>query len=119
MTNPDLMSLAGLNVMSVELARESNGSTLVTLERARRREHPDRWAVRKFGSALNRDGEFEFEPMPSSRDDAFFARCRFDTVEQALSAWRLQVVLEKVEYEQYRIECFGLVGTGETPAEPQ
>ncbi|KWU24783.1 hypothetical protein [Burkholderia cenocepacia] len=104
----DLTGLVGLNILTVELARESDGSLMVTLERARRRGHPDRWAVRKFGSALSVDGSFEYEPMPSSRDDAFYARCRFDTVANALEAWRLHVALEKPFYDEYRIECFGL-----------
>lgn len=30
-----------------------------------------------FGQCLNVDGIWEHEPMPSNRDDAFKARCRF------------------------------------------
>jgi hypothetical protein len=43
----------------------------------------ERWAVRRLSSCLNSDGEWEYEPMPSSRNDAFYARCRFDTLEAA------------------------------------
>ena len=35
------------------------------------------WAVRWMGECLNSDGEWEYEPIPSSREDDFFARCRF------------------------------------------
>ena len=36
------------------------------------------WAVRDdFGNVLNSAGEWEWEPMPSGRDDAFLTRCRF------------------------------------------
>lgn len=45
----------------------------------------DVWAVRKSGWCLNRDGEWEYEPIPSSRDDEFFARCRW-TLDEALPA---------------------------------
>jgi hypothetical protein len=38
----------------------------------------DVWAVRWLSRCWNRDGEWEFEPLPSSRDDAFKARTRFD-----------------------------------------
>lgn len=37
----------------------------------------DVWAIRKGGWCLNRDGQWEFEPQPSSRDNEFYARCRF------------------------------------------
>lgn len=41
------------------------------------RRGPDVWAIREGASVVNRDGEREFEPMPSSRDEAFIARTRF------------------------------------------
>ena len=48
----------------------------------------ERWTVRRQGSVLNKSGRWEFEPLPSSRDDAFYKRCRFNTLEQAESAFR-------------------------------
>jgi hypothetical protein len=45
----------------------------------------DTWAVRQRGWCLNRDGEWEHEPIPSSRDDTFFGRCRFE-LDEALTA---------------------------------
>jgi hypothetical protein len=45
-----------------------------------------RWAVRWFARCLTRDGEWEWEPQPSSRDDEFLARCRFPDLESALKA---------------------------------
>jgi hypothetical protein len=46
------------------------------------------WAARRLGQCLNRQGEWEYEPQPSSRDEEFLARCRFETKEQALGmAW--------------------------------
>lgn len=48
-----------------------------------------KWAVRGvLGDCLNRDGEWEDEPLPSSRSDDFLARCRFDSAEEALAAAR-------------------------------
>ena len=44
-----------------------------------------KWAVRWMGRCLTHDGEWEYEPQPSSRDDAFYARCRFDSLEKAMT----------------------------------
>lgn len=50
-----------------------------------------RWAIRHGEGAgsdvFTRDGEWEWEPQPSSRDDAFFARCRFATADEGLACW--------------------------------
>jgi hypothetical protein len=50
----------------------------------RRRIDPDAWAILSEGNAvLNRDGKWEYEPTPSSRDEAFFARCRWPSAREA------------------------------------
>jgi hypothetical protein len=48
-------------------------------------EGPDKFAVRLSGNCLNRRGEWEYEPSPSNRDEAFMRRCRFKTFEDAAS----------------------------------
>lgn len=58
----------------------------VRIERARQMRGPDLWAVRYRGDVLNKDGEWEWEPMPSGRDEAFLARARFDNAEEAIAA---------------------------------
>lgn len=48
-----------------------------------------RYAVRRDRSihwALNKSGKWEHEPLPSSRDDEYFARCRWDDWEEAARA---------------------------------
>lgn len=47
---------------------------------------PVMWKVERRGFVLAKDGEWEYEPNPSSRDDEFYARCRFDTFEEAWKA---------------------------------
>lgn len=49
---------------------------------------PQMWKVHKRGYVLAKDGEWEVEPLPSSRDEEFYARCRFDTFDEALAAAR-------------------------------
>lgn len=39
---------------------------------------PGRWAVRRGKRCLDRDGVWEWEPIPSERDADLLARCRFD-----------------------------------------
>lgn len=45
-----------------------------------------RWSIsRSMGQdcCLNRDGQWEIEPIPSSRHEEFYRRCRFDNHIQA------------------------------------
>ena len=73
----------------------------ITLERVRQLPgKPDKWAIRESGCCMNRNGEWEYEPIPSSRDDAFMERCRFNTVEDALFIYVTKDV--KSRFEHYR-----------------
>lgn len=60
------------------------GWRVVTIEEAVQRDNTILYAVRCGGWVANTDGELEYEPIPSSRDDDFIARCRFADWEQAL-----------------------------------
>lgn len=56
--------------VNVELAVQRDGSRL--------------WAIRYRGDVWTREGEWEWEPMPSGRDDAFLKRARW-TFDEAIS----------------------------------
>ena len=58
--------------MRIECVAQMDGSNL--------------WAVRKHCTVMNNCGEWEWEPMPSGRDDQFFERCRFDDHLHAIDA---------------------------------
>jgi len=58
----------------------------IRIERARQMDGGALWAVRFRGDVLNKNGEWEWEPMPSGRDEDFLARARFDTAEEAIAA---------------------------------
>lgn len=45
-----------------------------------------RYVVRRAGDCLSKTGEWEYEPLPSSRDEEFIARCRFETFGEAAMA---------------------------------
>lgn len=58
----------------------------VKVHRTRQLDGSVKWAVRYRGVCLNKQGTWEWEPMPSSRDDEFLARCRFDLAQEAIGA---------------------------------
>lgn len=62
---------------------------------------PDRWAIFKSGNAcLNKDGEWEYQSMPSSRDDDFYERCRYASRDEAIAyyqRWKTAMVKWAVE----------------------
>ena len=47
---------------------------------------PYMWAVRWMGNVIGKSGDAEYEPIPSSRDDEFYAEYRFDTPATAQAA---------------------------------
>jgi len=47
----------------------------------------EKWAVRKGGHCLNKQGNWEYEPNPSSRHAVFYAKCRFKTLPDAIAVY--------------------------------
>lgn len=48
----------------------------------------NRWAVTSgFGQVLNKSGMWEWEPNPSSREEEFIERTRYETAEDAFKQW--------------------------------
>lgn len=49
------------------------------------------WAIRRPyqspGQCLNKNSEWEFEPIPSNRTEEFYQRCRFSSMVEAFAAW--------------------------------
>lgn len=60
----------------------------IHVERARNLANQVKWAIRHSGDCLDKDGLWRYEPLPSYRDDAFFAACRWDSLDEALAAAR-------------------------------
>lgn len=55
-----------------------------------------KWKViSRWGGVLNKRGEWEYEPLPSYRDDAYYERCRFDTAEEARQVLEGRALEEK------------------------
>lgn len=62
-----------------------DGAAPVTVERLINRDGTTCWAIRSQGNCMARDGTWESEPTPSSRDHAFLMRCRFACAEDAFA----------------------------------
>ena len=69
------------------IAPRFDGPHEVRLDQCLQRDGSVLWAIREGGLCLARDGNWEYEPIPSDRDEAFFARCRFSTIAEAVSCW--------------------------------
>jgi hypothetical protein len=85
-TDPRVAGQAGVVIDAYAMPPKRPLDSGVKIQRARQLEGPDLWAVRYSSDCLNKSGEWEWEPMPSSRDDAFIARCRFATADEAIRA---------------------------------
>lgn len=72
-----------LEPIKIETAKQMDGST--------------KFAVRHAGACLNKSGQWEFEPMPSSRTDEFFERCRYDTWDDAAN----QIINKSERYGRF------------------
>jgi len=72
--------------------RDSKPPDYVTIRRMGQISGPDKFSVNFRSLCLNKNSEWEFEPIPSSRDDEFLERCRFDSFEEAVLA------LEKLDH---------------------
>lgn len=67
----------------------------VTVELRSRYDDPPRWGVLVAGRALNKSGEIEYEPLPSSRDADFLERTRYDNLPDAIQAAQIYINRKK------------------------
>ena len=70
----------------------------------------ERWGIRYNGSVLGKTPDekgfyfFIREPMPSSRDDAFYAEFRWNSAEEALEFWdknRKMIIVNDSDYQGF------------------
>lgn len=75
----------------------SRGLREVRVERCGQRDGSTLWAVRSLGSCLAKDGEWEYESLPSNRTDEFYERCRYATMELAFEAAEKKIAADTVD----------------------
>lgn len=54
-----------------------------------------KWVLKMQEWVLGKDGEFHYEPMPSSRTDEFIENTRFNSPDECHSFWAENVIEEK------------------------
>lgn len=77
--------------LSMGIAWDKQYNTFITVEATKfDSEHkPIVWAIRRSSSVMSKKtGTFDYEPMPSNRDDEFFEEYRFDSIEEAIACWK-------------------------------
>ena len=77
-------------VLTYGLSFDKNRMEWITIEATKYDEEnkPITWAVRQGRTCLSKlSGGFDYEPMPSSRDSAFFNEYRFNTPDEAAECW--------------------------------
>ena len=58
----------------------------VCIEQVRQRDGTKLYAVRQAGFCLDKEGDWVYEPMPSSRTDEFLESCRYNSWVDAAQA---------------------------------
>lgn len=76
-----------VNEYQIEGGHGPRDTQSITLKRQPQRSGPDKWAINRGSSCLSKEGYWEYEPLPSSRDDDFLSRCRFDSPQEALALY--------------------------------
>lgn len=75
------------------------GDRSVRFERRLQTNGPDRWRVVAGDKSLNRNGDWVYEPMPSSITDEFLDTVRFDTLELVDTFELVRAALEGAPHE--------------------
>lgn len=92
----------GLTVNEYQLSEDSPRIGGITLRRMPQRDGTIKWAIYDGGfwvlSKEYEDGDpWEYEPIPSSRNDEYLARCRYDSIEEALWHWQKWLDTQRAE----------------------
>ena len=70
----------------------------VVIERRLQIDGTEKWVLKMHEWVLGKDGDFHYEPMPSSRSDEFIENTRFDSPDECHSFWAENVNSEKPLY---------------------
>lgn len=57
-----------------------------------------KWVLKMHEWVLGKDGEFHYEPRPSSRTEEFVNNTRFDSIDECYNFWKENVTEQKPLY---------------------
>ena len=84
-----------LIILKYGIKYDKNMGDWVTIEATKFDEEfskPISWAIRCGGRCMSKiTKSFDYEPLPSSRDDEFFDEYRFNTPEEAYKSYFIQI----------------------------
>lgn len=84
-SEPELLQRA--NRFSLIERDPIKGNEAINIEKKQQQDGTYKYAITNGSSVLTKEGDFEFEPPYSSRDNEYFKRARFSSLEAALSYW--------------------------------
>lgn len=70
----------------------------IVIERRLQIDDTEKWVLKMHEWVLGKDGNFHYEPMPSSRTDEFIENTRFNSPDECHSFWVENVNSEKPLY---------------------
>jgi len=92
MTDAELLAIASAFDIRAPSLQKTIG--MVRVASIYPRDGSRQWIIQnRGGDVLNRDGEWEYQPMPSSRTDEFLARTRWSDARAAIAFARTALKL--------------------------
>lgn len=89
--------------ISFEVAKIDRNET-ITIDRMVRTDGSVLWSIVWIGYVFNKGGEWEYDPLPSSRDDEFLARCRWDSFDAAVAMAKI-AAQGRIDNAQVRVDA--------------
>jgi hypothetical protein len=96
--------LAFATTFMVQWRDPYTGYDQITVEARARNVGPHRWAICKNGNCLTKDGEWVYESLPSSRTDEFLVECRWDDLDEAITAAKKAAEKNRQMYDNMRAD---------------
>ncbi len=92
--------LAKATAFAFEVPKTSRISH-VEIRRTTKPGDPQSWSISNGSSVLSMEGDWEYEPSPSNRDEEFLARCRYPSCEAAFSVVKDHFARYPSGYQDY------------------